>query len=1000
MVLLLTSAGLCRAFRQCAFALALMGLMAASGHAQGAAAGASDAPKAAPAPAAKAETPPATPAGKPATTKSDDNPTPAADKAASKESDGGGEGPATPDAKSAKSPAAKALEGAASGPGAQLKAAQDAVTGAGEAQAEAEAAPGEPAGEQPAEAAAASDASGETPALEAQAPAADTEQDEAPVATLRSKREGEVLRQLRDWAAPAAAGARRSPTAAKRSQESLKRRVELWNSNIKVEASKASQQRDKLRAEAAGLLRLQSILPRRVRRRAVSVGEARKRIAQLEKSQQTYDGLFDTLSEAVQGAEERIEVYKAAVADAKAAGVPSDILDALGECVTEGEAMIRDLAQSSALAVRNARLVGDIVEELRLAIDSAMATAVLRRSEARLTGRSFVTAARNVRNFFGWVWAALAGRIPAGHEYSLWDEDAPAALTAEMIGILFAAVLLLAAGRRVKIRVLEAAQDAARGGPDHDRQASVWRCERWLNVLRALLTFLFALVALRLLPLRGAWHSTFLGIACACCAYRAAGALLRLVLSPREARFRAFTCDDKAARRVFRISLWLLLVSAVALPVIYALRAFDYPNKDVLYTLKLLYGVGVAGLILWLVHSDEGPLAVIAPAGTELGAKLRRWARVVNPVLSVSAVALLIISGLGYANLSFFLASGAAFTAIIIGVLWPLHRMMVGLLDEHFPMCDARQDEDDDELELAAPLNCAVHYGERIALALIGVALLLLAWRVRAYHIDSFVQYTSLPLISIKGAKVSILGLTKGLALGVASYLIARLVRRRAETSAAMVERWDRGSRYAMGAALYYVIFVGGILIAILVAGMQLTVLAAFAGMLGVAVGFGSQDIAKNTICGLIILLDRSINVGDYVDVAGQSGTITDISVRSTAIRTHDNRRVIVPNSTFYGQNVVVSSQRERRVKLVLDVMVAADSDLDKVSRLLAETALTHEGILPEPVPEVVFTKLAAAALNLQLIVWTDKIEDVTGVQGRLLRTLWETLKANEITVV
>ena len=255
-------------------------------------------------------------------------------------------------------------------------------------------------------------------------------------------------------------------------------------------------------------------------------------------------------------------------------------------------------------------------------------------------------------------------------------------------------------------------------------------------------------------------------------------------------------------------------------------------------------------------------------------------------------------------------------------------------------------------------------------------------------------------MLDVKGAKISLLAVVKACLVLVASFAVASFTRRHVKESAALSQRWDHGTRHAIGSALYYSFLAAGFVLAILVAGMQLNVLTAFAGMLGIAVGFGSQDIAKNTICGLILMLDRSINAGDYVDVSGQSGTIVDISVRSTTIRTQDNRLVVIPNAVFYTQNVIVSSQRDRRVRLTVDVAVAPETDFDEVVTILRETAQAQEGVLSAPPPEVLFTKLAANALNLQLVAWTDHIDELPNVQGRLLRSMWRDLKAHEVALV
>ncbi len=846
--------------------------------------------------------------------------------------------------------------------------------------------------------------SDETPAAspEAERPSVTRQADDvltSSTPSVRSRRGDQVIEDIRAIAGERSAPGVRRPAADAGRMMLLRQRVSLWTSDVRVAVAQAGQQRAELQTDTRKLQLTRRKLPWNVRKRRVSLTYARNAQASLEKKQQEYDRLYDTLAAATADSESRVNAYRSALKDAESAGVPDDILKSLRDCAKQAEQMQETLEQSSALTVLNSQLIGQVLDNLNPALDAALGGAVLRRSDARITAATFTALVQDVGHLLAWCRAIFLGTAPADNEYALWSATAAERTIGETIGILLAAVILLASGRRVRVFVLGRVADrAADEAEDESATAAVvWRSTRLLDVLRAVLTFLFLLVAIRSLPFSPSWTATFTGIALAWCGYRAVRPLLRLILSPREPQFRAFECDAAAARRVFRTSHFVLLWSAVVLPILGALAAFDYPRADVLFLLKLLYGAGAVALLLWLINEQDGPLGVIAPRESELGLKLHRAGRIAYPVVSFVAVALLVTAALGYTNLSSYLAVGIVLSAVAVGVVWPLHQRSRDELHERFPV--SRPDPTSEDGVSVHPGHAALRYAERILALAVLAGLLILVWRIRGYHFHSAMTFASMPLVPIKEVKVSILGLLEGVAVVWLTGAVARVVRGRIERSAALSERWDRGARYGVGAALYYTIFIIGILVAILVAGMKLSVLTAFAGMLGVAVGFGSQDIAKNTICGLIILLDPSINVGDFVDVAGQSGSITDISIRSTTIRTNDNRLVVVPNSTFYGQNVVISSQRDRRVRLLVDVAVAGDSDLDRVTALLTEAAVADPCILAEPEPEVIFAKLASAALNLQLVAWTDRIDQVPQVQGRLMATVWRALQQAQITM-
>ena len=198
----------------------------------------------------------------------------------------------------------------------------------------------------------------------------------------------------------------------------------------------------------------------------------------------------------------------------------------------------------------------------------------------------------------------------------------------------------------------------------------------------------------------------------------------------------------------------------------------------------------------------------------------------------------------------------------------------------------------------------------------------------------------------------------------------------------------------------YYLLVAGGILGGVLAAGLGLSVLTVFASVAGVAIGFGSQDIARNFISGLIILLDRSINVGDFVTIGAAEGTIVEINIRCTTLRTPDNLRVIVPNSNLVGQQMVSANQLDRRLRVSLDVQVDPQADPDQVTEILQIAARSHPAVLGDPPPEVWMSRLAAASLSFQLQMWTDRIEARQEVMNQVLTTIWRELKAQGIDLV
>jgi small-conductance mechanosensitive channel len=180
----------------------------------------------------------------------------------------------------------------------------------------------------------------------------------------------------------------------------------------------------------------------------------------------------------------------------------------------------------------------------------------------------------------------------------------------------------------------------------------------------------------------------------------------------------------------------------------------------------------------------------------------------------------------------------------------------------------------------------------------------------------------------------------------------------------------DSGTGQSIAKLVHYFVMMLGLLIAMGVTGVNLTSLAIFGGALGVAVGFGTQNIINNFLSGLILLFERPIKVGDRVQVGDDDGTVTRIGLRSTIIETVDDWDLIVPNSQFVSQKVKNYSLRETVFRLRIPVRVAFNSDEDLVIRTLKEAASVNTHVLSQPGPHPVLVRFGEIGLEFELDVW------------------------------
>jgi small-conductance mechanosensitive channel len=141
-------------------------------------------------------------------------------------------------------------------------------------------------------------------------------------------------------------------------------------------------------------------------------------------------------------------------------------------------------------------------------------------------------------------------------------------------------------------------------------------------------------------------------------------------------------------------------------------------------------------------------------------------------------------------------------------------------------------------------------------------------------------------------------------------------------------------------------------------------------GLLSVGLGFGLQNVASNFVSGLILLFERPIQVGDRVLVGDTEGDVQAINMRATTVRSLENISIIVPNSEFISSQVTNWSHGDPKIRLLIDVGVSYNSDLDTVLDALHEAATENPETLNDPAPDVLFRGFGDSSWNLTLRLW------------------------------
>jgi small-conductance mechanosensitive channel len=208
-----------------------------------------------------------------------------------------------------------------------------------------------------------------------------------------------------------------------------------------------------------------------------------------------------------------------------------------------------------------------------------------------------------------------------------------------------------------------------------------------------------------------------------------------------------------------------------------------------------------------------------------------------------------------------------------------------------------------------------------------------------------------------------------------------------------------RGTTYTLQLLGHYVVILLGFLIGLAALGLDLTRLTILAGALGVGVGLGMQDVARNFVSGLVLLLERPIQVGDAIQLGELEGEVRHIGLRASRIRTWKGAEVTVPNGSLVADRVVNWTLSDRMRRIDLPVGVALGADPDRVRALLLGVARGHAAVLTDPPPLSLFLGFGDGALLFELRVWTKRFEESLVLRSDLGIALHDALRAAGIEI-
>ncbi|MDF1751470.1 MAG: mechanosensitive ion channel [Verrucomicrobiales bacterium] len=483
-----------------------------------------------------------------------------------------------------------------------------------------------------------------------------------------------------------------------------------------------------------------------------------------------------------------------------------------------------------------------------------------------------------------------------------------------------------------------------------------------------------------------------------------------------EAHFRW----PQSSTRCLRNNLgWILIVFVPALMII----VFTYSTEELGYfdSLGRLTFLVVMGWTAFFISRMFNPVKGVFAERirNHPGLVMSRLTKIWYPVVVGIPIALAILAAMGYPLAAFVLTKESRFTTetVFAGIVlyslllrWAVMRVRKLALEKHLADRRAKQllaATEDNEMvvdecvlgEVETPEIDLAAVGDqtrRMFRFLSGVAVVVTVWW--GSWVDIIPALQTLDNIKVIGT-VTLNGLIPAILIIVATVITARNLPGILELFLQRFLSFDAGSRYAATTIAQYLIILFGFLFVFNALGLDWSKFSWIAAALSVGLGFGMQEIVANFVCGIILLFERPIRIGDVVTVSGTTGVVSRIQIRATTITNWDRQEFVVPNKEIVTGSLLNWTLTNPLSRIVMTIGVAYGSDTRRVRDVLYEIIGNQEGILKDPEPIVTFEEFADSTLNFSIRVYIPGPDKRLATLNELNETIHDRFNEEGISI-
>ncbi|MCP1336684.1 mechanosensitive ion channel domain-containing protein [Futiania mangrovi] len=455
----------------------------------------------------------------------------------------------------------------------------------------------------------------------------------------------------------------------------------------------------------------------------------------------------------------------------------------------------------------------------------------------------------------------------------------------------------------------------------------------------------------------------------------AAASLTRATFSPARPSWRLVPVTDAAATRATLLLIGLAAVFVVKEILLASIRHAE--GGRALLTLVSASGIVLTTVLVWMLAArrtwaqSHGAEVGHDPESEAAAHTMTRWAKPLRLLARGVAVLTSAAVLVGYHHFADFVTDRALLTAAIITVLMLSRVLLVELLRDQLTRRKAARAQEDSQKGRVALAWASLAID--VALIAAGVFLLLPLWGADQGSLTGLLA-TAVTGFQIGEVRISVTEILIGIGGFVLVLALTKQLKTLLSNRILPMTQLDSGVQDSIATGIGYVGFVIAGLTAVSLVGLDLSNLAIVVGALSVGIGFGLQNIVNNFVSGIILLVERPMKVGDWVQASSAEGFVKRISVRATEIETFDRSSVIVPNSELIAAPVTNWYFKNRMGRIKINVGVSYASDVEKVRDILMAAAVAHPQTLSYPSPVVYFMEFGASSLDFTLILYVADI--------------------------